>query len=339
MAKAFNLEDAAGEDVDLALLLHSEQASLLGSVRDGVHQVTQGDPGLHAPGEAHEDRLRHVERHDTGGSRERDEARTGRKRNPDRETRVRIAPGAHGIGKQHPVEPRMDNSVTRAERYATAVHDEIGERVVCGHVDRLRVSCSVTERLHHEVSRETQTRQIFQLVASHWSCGVLRTDCRHARLAILAGENARPAASLAYHLLRHTVPALGGRHLATHGTEDIAWWQLQRLTSARRESTANDERDTSASPHFIEEHVCLDREIAQLLTRAMRTRNPFVREDLNDVAHLELGHIHLERERTRIFHGVEEDGCDLASDADPAATLIGHVWNIIAHVPEHGISC
>ena len=41
--QALDLEDAAGEDLDLALLLHREEAALLGGVRDGVHQVAQRD--------------------------------------------------------------------------------------------------------------------------------------------------------------------------------------------------------------------------------------------------------------------------------------------------------
>jgi hypothetical protein len=45
--QTFDFEDAAGEDVDLALLLDGQQAGLDGVQRNGVDQVTQGDAFLH----------------------------------------------------------------------------------------------------------------------------------------------------------------------------------------------------------------------------------------------------------------------------------------------------
>jgi hypothetical protein len=43
IGQTFDFEDAAGEDVLLALLLDGQQAGLDGVQRDRVDQVTQGD--------------------------------------------------------------------------------------------------------------------------------------------------------------------------------------------------------------------------------------------------------------------------------------------------------
>ena len=54
VGQAFDLEDAAGEDVLLALLLDRQQALLDGVQRNRVDQVAQGDAGLHLALEAHQ---------------------------------------------------------------------------------------------------------------------------------------------------------------------------------------------------------------------------------------------------------------------------------------------
>ena len=63
---------------------------------------------------------------------------------------------------------------------------------------------------------------------------------------------------------------------------------------------------------LIEEDVGLEREGAQRLAGAVRLGDPLVRVDLDHIAHLELAHIHLDRQSARVLHRVEEDGCDLA---------------------------
>ena len=88
--QTFDFEDAAGEDVLLALLLDGQQALLDGVQRNGVDQVTQGAmPGCILPFEADQHRFRHVQRHHAGGGGESNQTGTGRERDADRETGVR----------------------------------------------------------------------------------------------------------------------------------------------------------------------------------------------------------------------------------------------------------
>src|SRR5471030_3183567 len=202
VVQAFDLQDATGEGVLLAFLLYGQQASLDRVVRNGVNQITQGDARLHFAFEAHQDRFRHVQWHDASGCGERDQTGTGRERDAHRETGMGVATGADGVRQQHAVQPAVDDAVAWTQRYTATGHDEVRQGVVGGHVDRLRVSRGVAERLHHQIGREAQARQVFQFVTGHKIGGVLGTHGGHLRLAIGAWTNANHTASLADHLLR-----------------------------------------------------------------------------------------------------------------------------------------
>jgi hypothetical protein len=114
------------KDVLLAGLGHRQQAGLDGVQRDGVHQVAQRHARLHLALEAHQHRFGHVQRHHAGGGAEGHQARAGREADADREARVAVAAGAHGVGQQQAVEPAVDHAVARAQRHAAAVADEGG---------------------------------------------------------------------------------------------------------------------------------------------------------------------------------------------------------------------
>mmetsp|Transcript_6330 Transcript_6330/g.20377 ORF Transcript_6330/g.20377 Transcript_6330/m.20377 type:complete len:373 (-) Transcript_6330:29-1147(-) len=64
---------------------------------------------------------------------------------------------------------------------------------------------------------------------------------------------------------------------------------------------------------------------------------PLVGEDIDDVSHLHLVHGHLDGQRSRVLHGVEEDRGDHAADAHAAGPLVGHAGDVIAHVPQDGV--
>jgi hypothetical protein len=115
VGQSFDFQNAAREDVLLALLGHRQQACLDGVQRNGVHQITQGDAGLHLAFEAHQHRLRHVQRHHAGGGTKRDQTGTRREADADGETRVAVAAGADGIGQQHAVQPGVDDAVARTQ--------------------------------------------------------------------------------------------------------------------------------------------------------------------------------------------------------------------------------
>ena len=63
----------------------------------------------------------------------------------------------------------------------------------------------------------------------------------------------------------------------------------------------------------------------------------FIGVDVDHVAHLEFGDIHLDGQGTGVFHGVEEDRGDLAAEAETAGALVGHVGDVVAEEPQHGV--
>src|SRR5690606_20692679 len=93
----------------------------------------------------------------------------------------------------------------RTQRDTTAVADEVRQCVLGGDVHRLRIGGGVAEGLHHEVGGEAQAGEVFQLVASHWTSGVLRTHGGHLRLAVGARTYAVNATGTTHDFLRQRV--------------------------------------------------------------------------------------------------------------------------------------
>jgi hypothetical protein len=174
-----DFEDAAGEDVLLAFLLHRQQALLDRVVGDGMNQVAQGDARLHLALEAHQHGLRHVQRHHAGGGREGHQAGAGGEGDTHGEAGVRVASGAHRIRQQHAVQPAVDDAVAGAQGDAAAGHDEVRQRVLGVDVHRLRVRGRVAEALHGQIRGEAQAGEVLELVPGHGSRGVLGADGGH----------------------------------------------------------------------------------------------------------------------------------------------------------------
>ncbi len=334
--QAFDLQNAAGEDVFLALLLDGQQALLDRIVRDSVHQIAQGDARLHFAFEAHQHRLRHIQRHYAGRGGKRHQAGASREGDADREAGVGIAAGADGVRQQHAVQPGVDHAVARTQRDAAAVHDEVRQRVVRGHVDRFRVRGGMAERLHDQIGGEAEAGQVFQLIAGHRAGGVLRTDGGHLRFAVLARANAGDAAGAADHFLRQREAfAAGGNRLGD--TEHLAVRQAQRFARLGGQAAADDQRDTAAGAHFIQQHVGFQLEVGDQRAGFVVAHFTFVRVNVDHVAHVQLGHIHFDWQGAGIFHGVEEDRRNLAAQHHAAAALVRHVRDVVAHKPQHGV--
>ena len=173
LAEAFNFQDLSGEDVDLAGFLDSQMALLDGVVGDGVDEVAQSDTGPQLAGELDKHGLGHVQGHNSGGGGEGHQTGTSREGDTDREASVGVTAGTDGVGEEHSVQPGVDDTVARAERDTTTVADEVGEGVVGGDVDGLGVGGSVAERLHDEVSGETEAGKVLEFVTGHGTSGIL----------------------------------------------------------------------------------------------------------------------------------------------------------------------
>src|SRR5690606_39173414 len=57
----------------------------------------------------------------------------------------------------------------------------------------------------------------------------------------------------------------------------------------------------------------------------------------DDVAHVHLRDVEFDGQGAGVFHGVVEDGGDLAAQADAAETLVGNEGDVFAGVPEHRV--
>ncbi|MNL28591.1 hypothetical protein D3C87_1502400 [compost metagenome] len=210
--------------------------------------------------------------------------------------------------------------------------------MVSGHVNWLRIGRRVAEGLHHQVRREAETRQIFQLITGHWTGGVLRTDGGHFWFAVRTRTHTGYAASATYHFLcqGEAAIALGNIfRLAEH----VAVRQTQRFTRFGCQTTTDDQWNTATGTHFIDQHISFQFEAGQQFVGFVVAHFTFERVNVNHVAHVQVIHIDFDRQRAGVFHSVEEDRCDFTAKTQATAALVWHMRNIIAHEPQHGVGC
>src|SRR5207253_2401281 len=289
VVETFDFQDTTGEGVLLAFLLYGQQASLDRVVRNGVNQVTQGDARLHFAFEANQDRFRHVQWHHASGCSESDQTGTGREGDPHRETGVGVTTGTDGVRQQHAVQPAVDDAVTRTQGNTAAGHDEVWQGVVGGHVDRLWISRGVAERLHYQIGREAQARQVFQFVTGHGTGCVLGADGGHFRFAVGTWTNASYAARLADHFLRQG-EALGAFSRSFRLLEQIGRRQTQLGTRLLGQATADDQRNTTASTDFVKQDRGLHFEGGQDFVAVVLGDFSGMRVQVDHVAHVHVGH-------------------------------------------------
>ena len=231
----------------------------------------------------------------------------------------------------------MDDAVARAQRNTTARADEVGQLVVHGHVDRLRIGRGMAERLHDQVGAETEAGEILELVAGHRASGVLRSDRGHARLAIGAGTHALPlwqATGAPHHFLREA-EALAAAGRIFRQAEQGRGRQSKRLACPGGQAATDDQRNAATGADLVEQHFRLDPEFGDQL--AILECLALIWAQFDNVAHRHLADIELDRQRTGVFHGVVEDRRDLAAEADAAEALVRDVGDILAGEPEHRV--
>mmetsp|Transcript_70428 Transcript_70428/g.147448 ORF Transcript_70428/g.147448 Transcript_70428/m.147448 type:complete len:579 (+) Transcript_70428:1314-3050(+) len=302
-----------------------------------MDQVTESDARLHLALESDQDRLRHVQGHDSRCCCESNCARACREGDSQWEPGVRIATGADGVRQQHAVQPGVDDAITRSESDATTVHDEGGEGVVGHDIDRLRVGCSVAERLHHQVGGEAQAGQVLQLISGHGASGVLTADGGHLGLDVHARDDTRETSGLGHHLLGQGVARSIRRDLRS-GAELVRRRHAEHLASPGSDLLADDQGHSAASLNAIQQNLALQLESRQDLVAVVGRDLALIRVDIDDVTHLQACDVvGDDGQGASILHGVEEDGSDGATDADAAELLVGDAGVLVAHQPEDGV--
>src|SRR5690606_38010259 len=336
--QTFNFQDTTREFVDLAFLLNGQNALLDTVQRNGVNQIAQCDTRLHFAFKTNQNRLRHIQRHNAGSGGERHQTRTGREGNAQRETGVRVTTGTHGIRQQHTVQPGVDDAVARAQRHTATGADEVGQSVLHLNVNRLRIRRGVTERLHHQIRREAQTGQVFQLITGHRTGGVLRTNGGHFRFAVRARTNPfvfRQATGLTHHYLRQGEAFAAGFRIVRQ-TEGISSAQTQSTACFVGQTTTDDQRNTATGLYFVQNHVGFERELGDHLTGFVQNF-AFIRTDFDHVAHVHLVDRCFEYQSAGVFHGIEEDRGDFGTDTYTAAALVRYARNIVTEEPQYGV--
>ncbi len=301
-----------------------------------MHQIAQGNARLHGAFEAHQHRLRHIQRHHAGRGGKRHQTRACREGDPYREAGVGVTAGADGIRQQHTVQPGVDDAIPRTQRDAATVHDEVWQRMVRSDVHRLRIGRSMAEGLHHQVGGETEASQIFQFITGHRTGGVLRANRGHFRFAVFARANTGHATGAAHHFLRQR-EALAAGFNRLRAAEDVAVRHAQRFARLGGQATADNQRNTAPGAYFVDQHVGFQFKGSQQLAGLVVAHFAFKRVDVNHVAHVQVVHVHFDRQRTGIFHGVEEDRCDFAAQHQTTAALVRHERNVVAHKPQHRV--
>ena len=152
------------------------------------------------------------------------------------------------------------------------------------------------------------------------------------------GTTPSDAARLAHHLLGQGV-ALGDALGLVGKAEGVSDGGVPAQSHAgpRRQPPADDKGDPAARPDLVEEDRRLETEGGDNLVRAVPGNPALVGVDVDDVAGVHAGDVHLEGEGAGVLHGVEEDGRDLSADADAAGLDVGHVRDVLPHEPEEGV--
>ena len=194
----------------------------------------------------------------------------------------------------------------------------------------------MTEGLHHQIGREAQASQIFQLVTGHRTGSILRANRGHLRFAIGTRTNTGHATGTTNHFLRQG-ETTGALCDIFRLTEYGAVRQTQRFARFGGQAATDDQRNTATGADFVNQHFGFKFEAGQQVVGFVVADFAFERIDVDDIAHVQVVDVHFNRQCARIFHGVEEDGCNFAAQHHAAAFFIRHVRDVVAHKPQHRV--
>mmetsp|Transcript_29675 Transcript_29675/g.45391 ORF Transcript_29675/g.45391 Transcript_29675/m.45391 type:complete len:248 (-) Transcript_29675:1151-1894(-) len=245
-----------------------------------------------------------------------------------------VSSSSNGIRNKHTIQPRVNNSITGTEGYSSTGTDKVWESVVSYNINWLGVCCCMAETLHNQVSAESQTCQRTQFVSGHGTSGILTSNCGHDRFTVLTRNNSISSTCLSNHFLSKSeslrlmlwffrqIEGIRNAGITTKG-----------LTCLRCDSTSNNQWNTSSGPDFIQNNGSLELKGANNLVSSSLAYLTLIRININSIAGIQVINIHLNGQRSGVFHSVEENRGNLSSNAHSSTLDIGHVRNIITHVP------
>mmetsp|Transcript_25601 Transcript_25601/g.59448 ORF Transcript_25601/g.59448 Transcript_25601/m.59448 type:complete len:257 (-) Transcript_25601:212-982(-) len=251
---------------------------------------------------------------------------------------MRIASRSDGIGKEHSIQPRVDDAIARSERDASPRTDEIREGMMRHDIHGLGIGRRMTKGLHDEIGTESQTGESTQFIPCHGTGRILGTHRRHGRFTILTGNDTLHTTGLAHHFLgqRESLGCMGGWCSQCKGIGNRSVY-AQGGSGLGGQPASNNERNPSTGPYFIQQDGCLEFKFRQDFLGIMFADLAIMGIDINHVTHFETRDIQFNGKGTGILHGIEENGCNLSSKTDPTTLQVGHVGNILSHEPQNRI--
>ena len=208
--------------------------------------------------------------------------------------------------------------------------------MLCFDVNGLRVGRCVTERLHGEVRRETETCEILKFVPCHGPRGVLRTDSRHLGFAVGAGSNSFNTTGATHHLLckgKAGIRLLGHIGLSKEG----ALAQAQRFPCLGGQATTDNEIDSTTGTDLVQQYVRAQLELGDNVTSLVKNLS-VIDTDIDDIAHAHLLDGRFEDESACIFHGVVENRRNFAANAHTTHLLVGDTCYWLTKIPQDAVS-
>src|SRR5690606_4895913 len=113
--------------------------------------------------------------------------------------------------------------------------------------------------------------------------------------------------------------------------------QTQCGTGFVSQTTTDDQWDTAAGAYFIQQNVGFELEFANQFIGAMTQDLAFVRVNVDDITGVHFFYVTFDWQCAGIFHGVEEDRSDLATDAHATSAFVRDVGDIVADIPQYGV--
>mmetsp|Transcript_28370 Transcript_28370/g.42087 ORF Transcript_28370/g.42087 Transcript_28370/m.42087 type:complete len:216 (-) Transcript_28370:316-963(-) len=210
--------------------------------------------------------------------------------------------------------------------------------MMCHYINRFGVCRRMTETLHNEISTKSQTCQRTQFIPRHWSSRILTSYGSHGWLTVLPWHNSIHTTSTPHHLLRKSKP-IGIRLWLLWQFENIRDTRITSKsdTSLARNSPSNNERNTPSSSNLIQNNRSLEFKISNHLISSIPAYFSFKRKDINHIPHFQIIDIHLNRQCSRIFHGIIKDGSNFRPNAYSPSLNIGNIRNILPHEPQYRI--
>ncbi len=156
------------------------------------------------------------------------------------------------------------------------------------------------------------------------------------RFAVGARTNAGNAAGATDHFLRERVTLAGVERLG-RAAEQRRCAESEGLAGALGEAPPDDQVDTTAGTHLVEQYIGFQFELGQQFAAFGVQDASLVGTHLDHITHAQLVDRRLEHQCSGIFHRVEKNRRNLAADAQPARALVRHARHIVAEIPQHRV--